>query len=460
MRRSGVNISGVKIVVRQRDADPERAMLNRTRWRVTFHIAAVLTVVLLAVGGLVYLVMLGAEQATVDRDLNWAAFRSDVNSPPGCAWLIMSSHGRVTETHGTPVGFPLSGDIGDVAAHRQPSVRRSVTVAGTNYVVLTTWRGNDVVQAVYDLRYQEEDRQCVVVAILVAELVGLAGAVVAGGLLARRSMAPLFEALTKQRRFVADASHELRTPLTRLHTRAQLLVRKADRLQLPASVTADLRQLMAGSRQLGDVVEDLLLSAELRDSARATTSVDLAELLRQVALDEEPRVRLAWLDLVVRREDGPWLVAGVPSALRRVVSALVDNAIGHTPPGGRITLTVGTPERNTVRLSVADTGVGFPQQDAERLFERFAHGTDGQGRRFGIGLALVREVVRSHGGTVSASGTPGEGAVFTVDLPAFEPHQVPSPRSAGDLTKTDLAKAEPELADTDLIETVEQSGPR
>ncbi len=412
-------------------ADSERAVLNRTRWRVTFHIAAVLTAVLMVVGALVYVVMLGAEQATVDRDLNWAATRSAVDSPPGCAWLILSSGGRITETHGTPLGFPLTSDIAAVAAG-QHSISRSVTVNGTHYDVLTTWRGHDVVQAVYDLLYQAEDRQCVLLAILVAQIVGLAGSVVAGGLLARRSMAPLFEALTKQRRFVADASHELRTPLTRLHTRAQLLVRKSDKLQLPASVTADLRQLMAGSRQLGDVIEDLLMSAELRDSARATAPVDLADLVRQVAADEEPRVQLAWLKLVVRREEGPWQVAGVPSALGRVVSALVDNAIGHTPPGGRITLTVGGTDRNTVRLTVADTGVGFPQEDAERLFERFAHGTDGVGRRFGIGLALVREVVRSHGGTVTASGTPGEGAVFMVDLPAIVPQRVPSQRTGSE----------------------------
>ena len=420
-----------------KNTDPECAVLTRTRWRVTFLIAGVLTVILLVVGGLVYLVMLGAEGATVTRDLNWAATRSDVQSPPGCAWLIMSSGGTITETRGVPLGFPLESDITAVAAG-QPSIRRSVTVAGTHYQVLTTWRGHAVVQAVYDMLYQEEDRQCVVLAIVIAELAGLAGAVTAGGLLARRSMAPLFEALAKQRRFVADASHELRTPLTRLHTRAQLLVRKSDKLQLPTSVAADLRQLVAGSRQLGDVIEDLLLSAELRDSPRSTAPVDLGELVRQVAADEAPRVPPAWLTLVVRREDGPWLVAGVPSALRRVVSALVDNAIGHTPPGGRITLTVGAAERNMVRLTVADTGVGFPQEDADRLFERFARGTEGTGRRFGIGLALVREVVRSHGGTVSATGKPGEGAVFTVDLPAMAAQPVPSPRPAGDLARDEV----------------------
>jgi signal transduction histidine kinase len=411
--------------------DPECAVLNRTRWTVTFRIAGVMTVVLVLVGALIYFVMLAAQRADVNRDLNWTASRSTVDSPPGCAWLVMTTGGHTVASPGTPAGFPLRADMAAVAAG-QPSVQRSVTVAGNTYEVLTTHRGASVVQALYNLVFQQEDRTCLLIAIGVAELVGMVGAAVVGGLLARRSMSPLFEALGKQRRFVADASHELRTPLTRLHTRAQLLVRKSDKLGLPDGVAADLRLLVAGSRQLGDVVDDLLLATELRDSPQSTTAVDLAELVQQVAADEQPRAQLAWLTLQVHRDHGPWLVDGVPSALRRVVSALVDNAIGHTPPGGRITLTVGMAPRHRVRLTVADTGVGFPPDQADRLFERFARGSAGAGRRFGIGLALVREVVDSHGGTVTASGVPGEGAVFTVELPALATGSVPKPRSAAD----------------------------
>lgn len=399
-----------------------------------FRVAAMMAVMLLAVGGLVYGVMLAAQRSDVHRDLEWAATRSDVNSPPGCAWLVMvDSGGTLTETHGTPVGFPLRADIDAVVAGRPP-IQREVTVDGTHYEVLTTWRGQTVVQAVYDLLYQQEDRASLLRSIAVAELAGMAGAAAVGGLLARRAMAPLAEALCKQRRFVADATHELRTPLTRLHTRAQLVSRRCRDLDLPDRVTADLNQLVTGSRELGAVIDDLLLSVQLRQAPQATSAVDVAQLVEDVARAEEPRVLLAWVALVVRRDDGPLLVDGVASALRRVVSALVDNAVGHTPPGGRITVSVTAPERSVVRLTVADTGVGIAPSEVERVFGRGTHGNTGSGRRFGIGLALVREVVEGHGGTVTATGAPGEGAVFTVELPALTPAAaVPAPRSTSDL---------------------------
>jgi signal transduction histidine kinase len=115
------------------------------------------------------------------------------------------------------------------------------------------------------------------------------------------------------------------------------------------------------------------------------------------------------------------VVQGVPTALRRVLSALLDNALGHTPPGGSIEVWLGVPDERHVELRIRDTGIGFPSADAERIFERFARGSDGDGRRFGLGLALVREVVTGHGGTIAAAGRPGDGATFTLRLLRADP---------------------------------------
>jgi signal transduction histidine kinase len=113
------------------------------------------------------------------------------------------------------------------------------------------------------------------------------------------------------------------------------------------------------------------------------------------------------------------VVAGVQSALRRVVGALLDNAIGHTPPGGHVQVALRR-DGGQVELVVRDDGVGLDPDDTERIFQRFTRGTTGEGRRFGLGLALVREVVESHGGTIEAAGRPGDGATFTVRLPAAD----------------------------------------
>jgi signal transduction histidine kinase len=119
---------------------------------------------------------------------------------------------------------------------------------------------------------------------------------------------------------------------------------------------------------------------------------------------------------------GPHTVRGTVPALRRVLTAMLDNALGHTAERGRIEVAVAKdPDGSAVACTVRDDGVGFPPEEAHLLFERFARGHHGEGRRFGLGLALVREVVYAHGGSVAATGRPGEGAAFTITLPAWRP---------------------------------------
>jgi signal transduction histidine kinase len=98
--------------------------------------------------------------------------------------------------------------------------------------------------------------------------------------------------------------------------------------------------------------------------------------------------------------------------------ALADNALSHTPPGGHVTVEFGR-DHPMVTVVVRDDGTGFAE--AERLFARGGHGDH---RRFGLGLALAREVITGHVGTIDAWGRPGQGAAFTVRLPAVarRPH--------------------------------------
>jgi signal transduction histidine kinase len=99
---------------------------------------------------------------------------------------------------------------------------------------------------------------------------------------------------------------------------------------------------------------------------------------------------------------------------------LLDNALAHTT--SRIWVEVATdPGERRVTATVRDDGAGLDPTQTRRLFERFARGDHGDGRRFGLGLALVREVVAAHGGSVTATGSPGEGATFTITLPAWRP---------------------------------------
>ncbi|MFD8499151.1 sensor histidine kinase [Amycolatopsis sp. NPDC059657] len=386
--------------------DPESRMLSRTRRVLTVQIWAVISLLVAVVGAVAWIVMLDGQHTTARHTIDWSIERGVGTTPPGCVWLF-SEEGRAPAAP-VPPGMPLDATWRAVAAAKNPVTER-VSMNGTVYTVVTEVKDGQVVQAFFDEHYQIADRDHLLTALIAAEVLVVVVSALVGHFLAGRAIRPLGEALRRQRTFVADASHELRAPLTRLHTRAQLLARRDS--------GPEMEQLVKGTRELGEVVEDLLLSAQLQASRHPPLEpVEMGLLAEEAVAGEAPRASERGLRIELHRDERPYLVRGVQTALRRVLTALLDNAIGHTPPGGLIVVRLGVADGQHVEISVRDTGVGFEQSDAERLFERFARGEHGDGRRFGLGLALVREVVAGHGGTISAQGVPGDGATFTLRL--------------------------------------------
>jgi two-component system OmpR family sensor kinase len=224
-----------------------------------------------------------------------------------------------------------------------------------------------------------------------------------------------------QRRFVADASHELRTPLSVLLLRAQLLRRHLDSSIAPDR-RAELDRLVQDTKALSDVVSDLLLSVELAHRPQVGERVDLAALAVDITESLRPLAAQRLIELtsepVAPEAGSPFVVNGAAAALRRALSSLIDNAIAHTPAGGHIRV-LSARDGELVTLAVIDDGEGLNPGQAHRLVERFSRGTStGAGRRFGLGLSLVDEVARAHGGTLTVDGEPGAGATFTLTLPA------------------------------------------
>jgi len=396
----------------------DKLLLRRARLVLTLQNSVVVSLILVLVGAIVVGVVSRSQRAALERSLRQtAASEEDVVDPPAGMWIFrLEADGRLTSTAGPPAGFPDRAALGRVRAGG-PQEAAGVDVDGAGYLMLTRAREGHTVQVVVSLAAEENERHRLLAALALAELLGLVAAGLAGLLLARRATVPLGEALARQRRFVADASHELRTPLAQLHTRAQLLRRDLRAGASPAGMAADVEQLVTATRHLGEVVDDLLLSTQLSAVDGNGGEVDLGVVAASVVADLGPRARDQAVELVLRPGDGPAVVHGREAALRRVVTALVDNALNHTPPGGQVTVewcSQGGPR--PVALIVRDDGTGFDPADAERIFDRFARG-HGDRRRFGLGLALAREVIAGHGGTIEASGFPGRGATFTIRLP-------------------------------------------
>jgi signal transduction histidine kinase len=214
-------------------------------------------------------------------------------------------------------------------------------------------------------------------------------------------------ARARQREFVADAAHELRSPLANM--RAQLEV--AQRLGPAADWPAVGDDLLLDAQRLSRLVDDLLLLARSDDAARAkaTEPVELRTLVGDVA-SRYPSVSLT------PDGAGPLWTIGEPDALRRVVANVLDNAVRHARTAVEVGVRSG-PSGPVV--TVTDDGPGIPAADRDRVFERFTRLDDARARDAGgagLGLAIVRELVRRHAGTVALDDA-GPGLRVEITLP-------------------------------------------
>lgn len=227
-----------------------------------------------------------------------------------------------------------------------------------------------------------------------------------------RTNQQLASALEAQRRLVADSSHELRTPLTTVRANAGLLLQRDD--LTVEDREAALRDIASESERMGRLVGDLLTLARADAGQRLHHEVlDLAQLVRDVAA-QAARV---YDDRVVVPHCEPCRVRGDAEAIKQLLWVLLHNAAKFTNTGGRIEVDVAARE-GRVMLSVADDGIGIPEHELERIFERFyrvdaARSGDGAG----LGLSIARWIAEQHSGEIVAANRPNGGAVFTVRLP-------------------------------------------
>ncbi|OKJ74910.1 histidine kinase [Streptomyces sp. CB02460] len=224
----------------------------------------------------------------------------------------------------------------------------------------------------------------------------------------------------QRKAMVSDVAHELRTPLSNIRgwlEAAQDGVADPD----PEFIAF----LHTEAVQLQHIIDDLqdLAQADAGALRLHPEPVDVAELLGQVAAAHQARADAAGVALGVRPPDRPLpALSADPVRLRQAVGNLVSNAVRHTPEGGKVTLRAyGSEDGDAVLVDVADTGSGIPADDLARVFDRFWRGEKSRSRRTGgsgLGLAIVRKLAEAHGGTATASSTPGEGSVFTLRFPA------------------------------------------
>ena len=217
--------------------------------------------------------------------------------------------------------------------------------------------------------------------------------------------------LARQRQFVADASHELRTPLTSVLANLELL---AESLRGDQGEAA--RSALRSSQRMRRLVADLLLLART-DAARVVPRepCDLAKIVVEVAGELGP----VSAEHEISLDAHPAMVLAARDELHRLTVNLLENALRHTPAGTEVRVSTATVD-GQVELVVEDDGPGVPAELVPTLFERFVRGEGDRGGSFGLGLAIVRAVAESHGGSVVLTPRADHaGARFVVRLPAY-----------------------------------------
>jgi signal transduction histidine kinase len=236
-----------------------------------------------------------------------------------------------------------------------------------------------------------------------------------------------------RRSFVATASHELRTPLTMLQGTMELLEEDLH----------DGRDLEDAQEQVSNARRELLrlsaLASELLDLSRLDAAVqlrsepvELGELARAVAAEFDLRARERDVTIEVIPPSSPCWGRGDPDAVARVVRILLDNGLRYAPHSEPIRVSADCDD-GSASIQVSDRGPGIPEEERERVFERFHRGRGaGAASGFGLGLAIGRELAERMSGTLElAPPLEGRGACFVLKLPVAAPAgQPPAPVSA------------------------------
>jgi len=394
--------------------------LRRTARRLGLQAGALIITCLIAVAVVQWVLV--ERSASSDARSRLADVTANIDKPyeaPRDVFVTIVHNGRMVSSSDLPAGFPVTGDLTSVA-RTGVSSERSLSVTGHEYLVRTERSRSRVVQAGLDKQPIEDESRRFIAGLLWAGLFGVVLAALMAYWLAHRAVSPMAETIALQRRFVADASHELRTPLTLLSTRVQLLARKlGSRSTSPAAIQGDVDGVLADTRNLTGILDELLLAVDTREPG-ARELRDLAELAREVVESAQAEAQARGLELAVHQEGVTTVVASV-AALRRAIVALVDNAMDHAVR--RVDVRVVRSGRH-VNLSVGDDGPGISPGLIPRMFERFASSRApsehlASRRHYGLGLALVSEVANAHDGRVTAANnTEGPGAVITLELRA------------------------------------------
>ena len=270
-------------------------------------------------------------------------------------------------------------------------------------------------QDAFKLSEMGDAGHAIILALVYANILILVGGGIGSYMMARRALRPIEEAHDAQSRFTSDASHELRTPLAAMKTEIEVSLRDKK------ATTAELRDVLQSNleeiEKLSRLSEMLLNLSRLDHDKLERSAVSLPALVNDVIkLYDQPASRIA---LTTPKK---LLVHGNKTAIRELLSILIDNALKYSPVDSIVAIALSS-KGKSVLVSIKNEGEGIEPHKLPHIFDRFyqadASRTDQTDRGFGLGLSIAKKIVELHNGELTVSSSP-DVTEFTVLLPRHE----------------------------------------
>lgn len=250
--------------------------------------------------------------------------------------------------------------------------------------------------------------------ILNVVILGLAGT--AGYFLAGRTLQPIADMVREQNQFVSDASHELRTPLTSLKSTFEVYLRNKKRTihegdNIISESIAEVNKIQS--------LSDSLLTLTTPHDDGTFSKINTEEIISKAIKNIQPVARKKHITLAYSPK--PITITGNMDRLTDLITIILDNAIKYSPPKSTVQITTKKTDLLAI-IEVRDEGLGIEKKDIEHIFDRFYRADSARSKAgtggYGLGLAIAKQIVQSHKGTIVVESEPKKGSSFVVKLPA------------------------------------------